>query len=188
MDRAPGEAGKARERRCGVKKYLTNEDRRTLPSPEYSSFAGLALTTDEDRRLSHRRRRTELPANSREQGRRAWFAPIGIRIFLYGGYFKEILPDKNGSEKGIVHSDMWTLDPRTWEWNKCRGGGGEWGTQAPHDSTPILNVPLLSGAGFAQRYSHHSQISKCVRKSSNNQRNALAGMLAAGVSLCEAHV
>lgn len=40
------------------------------------------------------------------------------QIFLYGGYFKEAIPDKIGSEKGIVHSDMWSLDPRTWEWNK----------------------------------------------------------------------
>lgn len=44
-------------------------------------------------------------------------------IFLYGGYFKEVLSDKNGSEKGIVHSDMWTLDPRTWEWNKVKKVG-----------------------------------------------------------------
>ncbi|XP_068666288.1 uncharacterized protein [Aristolochia californica] len=44
-------------------------------------------------------------------------------IFLYGGYSKEVLADKNSSEKGIVHSDMWSLDPRTWEWNKVKKSG-----------------------------------------------------------------
>ncbi|KAJ0972836.1 hypothetical protein J5N97_020795 [Dioscorea zingiberensis] len=44
-------------------------------------------------------------------------------IFLYGGYSKEVAPDKNGSEKGIVHSDMWSLDPRSWEWNKIKKSG-----------------------------------------------------------------
>ncbi|KAJ8450634.1 hypothetical protein Cgig2_020271 [Carnegiea gigantea] len=45
-------------------------------------------------------------------------------IFLYGGYFKEVSSDKNSSsEKGIVHSDMWSLDPRTWEWNKVKKSG-----------------------------------------------------------------
>jgi len=41
-----------------------------------------------------------------------------LQIFLYGGYSKEVSSDKNASEKGIVHSDMWSLDPKTWEWNK----------------------------------------------------------------------
>ncbi|CAL9100023.1 Kelch domain-containing protein [Musa troglodytarum] len=44
-------------------------------------------------------------------------------IFLYGGYSKEVVSDKHGSEKGIVHSDMWSLDPRTWEWNKVKRSG-----------------------------------------------------------------
>ncbi|THF95489.1 hypothetical protein TEA_003563 [Camellia sinensis var. sinensis] len=44
-------------------------------------------------------------------------------IFLYGGYSKEVSCDKNGSEKGIVHSDMWSLDPRSWEWNKVKKSG-----------------------------------------------------------------
>lgn len=44
-------------------------------------------------------------------------------IYLYGGYSKEVSSDKNGSEKGIVHSDMWSLDPRTWEWNKVKKSG-----------------------------------------------------------------
>ncbi|XP_020571836.1 kelch domain-containing protein 4 isoform X2 [Phalaenopsis equestris] len=44
-------------------------------------------------------------------------------IFLYGGYSKEVSPDKNGSEKGIVHSDLWSLDPRTWEWCKVKKVG-----------------------------------------------------------------
>ncbi|KAK2632607.1 hypothetical protein EUGRSUZ_L01339 [Eucalyptus grandis] len=41
-------------------------------------------------------------------------------IFLYGGYSKEVSTDKNSSEKGIVHADLWSLDPRTWEWNKVK--------------------------------------------------------------------
>ncbi|KAF7805992.1 Kelch domain-containing protein 4 [Senna tora] len=27
------------------------------------------------------------------------------------------------NEKGIVHSDMWSLDPKTWEWNKVKKSG-----------------------------------------------------------------
>ena len=46
------------------------------------------------------------------------FASFDMQIFLYGGYSKELSSDKNSSEKGTVHSDMWSLDPRTWEWNK----------------------------------------------------------------------
>lgn len=45
-------------------------------------------------------------------------------IYLYGGYSKEISVDKsNSSEKGIVHADMWSLDPKTWEWNKVKRSG-----------------------------------------------------------------
>ncbi|KAJ7956105.1 Kelch domain-containing protein 4 [Quillaja saponaria] len=44
-------------------------------------------------------------------------------IFLYGGYSKELSSDKSSSEKGVVHSDMWSLDPRTWEWNKVKKSG-----------------------------------------------------------------
>ncbi|CAN8306629.1 unnamed protein product [Cochlearia groenlandica] len=40
-------------------------------------------------------------------------------IFLYGGYSKEVSAEKS-SEKGIVHADLWSLDPRTWEWNKVK--------------------------------------------------------------------
>ncbi|KMZ65083.1 hypothetical protein ZOSMA_33G01160 [Zostera marina] len=39
-------------------------------------------------------------------------------ILLYGGYSKVVSSATNSSEKGIVHSDMWSLDPRTWEWSK----------------------------------------------------------------------
>ncbi|KAL6652500.1 hypothetical protein ACP70R_011425 [Stipagrostis hirtigluma subsp. patula] len=42
------------------------------------------------------------------------------QIYLYGGYFKEVSSDK---EKGTVHADMWSLDPRTWEWNKVKKTG-----------------------------------------------------------------
>ncbi|XP_073118839.1 uncharacterized protein [Henckelia pumila] len=45
-------------------------------------------------------------------------------IYLYGGYSKEVSSsDKKVSEKGIVHSDMWCLDPKTWEWNKVKKSG-----------------------------------------------------------------
>ncbi|TVU15527.1 hypothetical protein EJB05_39051 [Eragrostis curvula] len=43
-----------------------------------------------------------------------------FKIYLYGGYFKEVSSDK---EKGTVHADMWSLDPRTWEWNKVKKTG-----------------------------------------------------------------
>ncbi|KAL9228416.1 hypothetical protein vseg_004002 [Gypsophila vaccaria] len=59
------------------------------------------------------------------------FAVYQDEIFLYGGYFKEVLSDKNSSsEKGVVHSDMWSLDPRTWEWNKVKKSGMPPGTRA----------------------------------------------------------
>lgn len=45
------------------------------------------------------------------------------QIYMYGGYFKEVSSDKNASEKGTVHADMWSLDPRTWEWNKVKKTG-----------------------------------------------------------------
>ncbi|TYH97040.1 hypothetical protein ES332_A12G216000v1 [Gossypium tomentosum] len=47
------------------------------------------------------------------------------QIYLYGGYYKEVSSDKNSSalEKGIVHADMWSLDPKTWEWNKVKKSG-----------------------------------------------------------------
>ncbi|KAL5717823.1 hypothetical protein ACHQM5_010786 [Ranunculus cassubicifolius] len=46
-------------------------------------------------------------------------------IYLYGGYSKEVASDKNNnnSEKGIVHADMFSLDPKTWEWNKVKKTG-----------------------------------------------------------------
>ncbi|KAG6391268.1 hypothetical protein SASPL_149021 [Salvia splendens] len=45
-------------------------------------------------------------------------------IYLYGGYSKEVSSsDKKVSEKGNVHSDMWCLDPKTWEWNKVKKTG-----------------------------------------------------------------
>ena len=47
-----------------------------------------------------------------------YWVPLALQIFLYGGYSKEVSSDKSSSEKGIVHSDMWSLDPTTWEWNK----------------------------------------------------------------------
>lgn len=51
------------------------------------------------------------------------FSVYQDEVFLYGGYSKEVSSDKSISEKGIVHSDMWSLDPRTWEWNKVKKSG-----------------------------------------------------------------
>eukprot|EP00252_Welwitschia_mirabilis_P025917 TRINITY_DN8274_c0_g1_i1.p1 TRINITY_DN8274_c0_g1~~TRINITY_DN8274_c0_g1_i1.p1 ORF type:complete len:671 (-),score=183.49 TRINITY_DN8274_c0_g1_i1:463-2475(-) len=44
-------------------------------------------------------------------------------VFLYGGYFKDHASDKDGKEKGVVHSDMWVLDPRTGERSKVKKSG-----------------------------------------------------------------
>ncbi|KAJ3675468.1 hypothetical protein LUZ60_004510 [Juncus effusus] len=53
------------------------------------------------------------------------------QIYMYGGYSKEINADKKGpSEKGIVHSDMWCLDPRNWEWNRIKKSGMPPGARA----------------------------------------------------------
>lgn len=41
-----------------------------------------------------------------------------LQIFLYGGYYKDAMSEKDGTEKGVVHADMWVLDPRSMEWNK----------------------------------------------------------------------
>ncbi|KAK9119951.1 hypothetical protein Scep_018044 [Stephania cephalantha] len=66
-------------------------------------------------------------------------------IFLYGGYSKEVSTDKNGSEKGIVHSDMWSLDPRTWEWNKVKKSGMPPGPRAGFSMSVHKKRALLFG-------------------------------------------
>ncbi|XP_052182080.1 uncharacterized protein LOC127794858 [Diospyros lotus] len=66
-------------------------------------------------------------------------------IFLYGGYSKEVSSDKNGSEKGIVHSDMWSLDPRTWEWNKVKRSGMPPGPRAGFSMCVHKKRALLFG-------------------------------------------
>ncbi|KAJ7535231.1 hypothetical protein O6H91_12G023500 [Diphasiastrum complanatum] len=48
------------------------------------------------------------------------FASFLDEIFLYGGYFKDHVGDKDGLDKGVVHADMWTLDPRAWDWSKVK--------------------------------------------------------------------
>ncbi|XP_077253059.1 galactose oxidase/kelch repeat superfamily protein isoform X2 [Tasmannia lanceolata] len=67
------------------------------------------------------------------------------QIFLYGGYFKEVMSDKNSSEKGIVHSDMWCLDPRTWEWSKVKKGGMPPGPRAGFSMCVHKKRALLFG-------------------------------------------
>ncbi|MFS7971619.1 putative kelch-type beta propeller [Helianthus anomalus] len=66
-------------------------------------------------------------------------------IYLYGGYSKEISSDKNSSEKGIVHSDMWVLDPKTWVWNKVKKGGMPPGPRAGFSMSVHKNRAVLYG-------------------------------------------
>ncbi|TKY73605.1 Kelch domain-containing protein 4 [Spatholobus suberectus] len=66
-------------------------------------------------------------------------------IFLYGGYSKEVSSDKNSSEKGIVHSDMWSLDPKTWEWNKVKKSGMPPGPRAGFSMSVHKRRALLFG-------------------------------------------
>ncbi|KAM3751901.1 hypothetical protein ACB098_04G146700 [Castanea mollissima] len=66
-------------------------------------------------------------------------------IFLYGGYYKEVSSDKSSSEKGIVHSDMWSLDPRTWEWNKVKKSGMPPGPRAGFTMSIHKRRALLFG-------------------------------------------
>ncbi|CAN6713702.1 unnamed protein product [Malus baccata var. baccata] len=66
-------------------------------------------------------------------------------IFLYGGYSKEVSSDKTGSEKGIVHSDLWSLDPRTWEWNKVKKSGMPPGPRAGFSMCVHKKRALLFG-------------------------------------------
>ncbi|GMH07996.1 hypothetical protein Nepgr_009836 [Nepenthes gracilis] len=66
-------------------------------------------------------------------------------IFLYGGYSKEVAADKSRTEKGIVHSDMWSLDPRTWEWNKVKKSGMPPGPRAGFSMCVHKKRALLFG-------------------------------------------
>ncbi|KAF5476620.1 hypothetical protein F2P56_003352 [Juglans regia] len=66
-------------------------------------------------------------------------------IFLYGGYSKEVSSDKNSSEKGIVHSDLWSLDPRTWEWSKVKKSGMPPGPRAGFSMCVHKKRALLFG-------------------------------------------
>ncbi|KAH6835865.1 Galactose oxidase/kelch repeat superfamily protein, partial [Perilla frutescens var. hirtella] len=67
-------------------------------------------------------------------------------IYLYGGYSKEVSSsDKKVSEKGIVHSDMWCLDPRTWEWNKVKKPGMPPGPRAGFSMCVHKKRALLFG-------------------------------------------
>ncbi|XP_027331684.1 kelch domain-containing protein 4 [Abrus precatorius] len=66
-------------------------------------------------------------------------------IFLYGGYSKEVSSDKSSSEKGIVHSDMWSLDPKTWEWNKVKKSGMPPGPRAGFSMSVHKRRALLFG-------------------------------------------
>ncbi|KAG8379403.1 hypothetical protein BUALT_Bualt07G0084900 [Buddleja alternifolia] len=67
-------------------------------------------------------------------------------IYLYGGYSKEVSSsEKKVSEKGIVHSDMWSLDPRTWEWNKVKKSGMPPGARAGFSMCVHKKRALLFG-------------------------------------------
>lgn len=58
------------------------------------------------------------------------FALYLDEVFLYGGYFKDPISEKDSSEKGVVHADLWTLDPRCWEWSKAKKLGMPPGARA----------------------------------------------------------
>lgn len=73
------------------------------------------------------------------------FSVYQDEIYLYGGYSKEVSSDKNSSEKGIVHSDMWSLDPRTWEWNKVKKSGMPPGPRAGFSMCVHKKRALLFG-------------------------------------------
>ncbi|GJP32137.1 hypothetical protein CLOM_g16664 [Closterium sp. NIES-68] len=48
------------------------------------------------------------------------FAAHQDEVFLYGGYFKDHAKDADGTDRGVVLSDLWLLDPRSFEWNKVK--------------------------------------------------------------------
>ncbi|EPS63666.1 hypothetical protein M569_11109, partial [Genlisea aurea] len=67
-------------------------------------------------------------------------------VYLYGGYSKEVSSsEKKVSERGIVHSDMWCLDPRTWEWNKVKKSGMPPGPRAGFSMCVHKRRALLFG-------------------------------------------
>ncbi|KAL9434059.1 hypothetical protein AB3S75_028819 [Citrus x aurantiifolia] len=66
-------------------------------------------------------------------------------VFLYGGYSKEVSTDKNQSEKGSIHSDLWSLDPRTWEWSKVKKIGMPPGPRAGFSMCVHKKRALLFG-------------------------------------------
>ncbi|KAK9198181.1 hypothetical protein WN944_013364 [Citrus x changshan-huyou] len=66
-------------------------------------------------------------------------------VFLYGGYSKEVSTDKNQSEKGSIHSDLWSLDPRTWEWSKAKKIGMPPGPRAGFSMCVHKKRALLFG-------------------------------------------
>lgn len=66
-------------------------------------------------------------------------------VVLYGGYSKEVSTDKNQSEKGSIHSDLWSLDPRTWEWSKVKKIGMPPGPRAGFSMCVHKKRALLFG-------------------------------------------
>ncbi|CAI5950932.1 unnamed protein product [Closterium sp. NIES-65] len=48
------------------------------------------------------------------------FAAHQDEVYVYGGYFKDHARDADGKDKGVVLSDLWLLDPRSYEWNKVK--------------------------------------------------------------------
>ncbi|KAK7281998.1 hypothetical protein RIF29_10443 [Crotalaria pallida] len=66
-------------------------------------------------------------------------------IFLYGGYSKEVSSDKSTTEKGIVYADMFSLDPKTWEWNKVKKSGMPPGPRAGFSMCVHKRRALLFG-------------------------------------------
>ncbi|KAI5074551.1 hypothetical protein GOP47_0010512 [Adiantum capillus-veneris] len=66
-------------------------------------------------------------------------------VFLYGGYFKDPVSEKDASEKGVVHADLWMLDPRGWEWSKIKKQGMPPGARAGFSMCTHKKRALLFG-------------------------------------------
>jgi len=77
------------------------------------------------------------------------------QIYLYGGYFKEVSSDK---EKGTVHADMWSLDPRTWEWNKVKKAGMPPGPRAGFSMCVHKKRAVLFGGVVDMEVEGYSQL------------------------------
>ncbi|KAK2997128.1 hypothetical protein RJ639_026536, partial [Escallonia herrerae] len=95
-------------------------------------------------------------------------------VYLYGGYSKEISSDKNNSEKGIVHSDMWSLDPRTWEWNKVKKSGMPPGPRAGFSMCVHKKRALLFGGVVMLELRKEKSTKEKIKRNLDGKSNGVA--------------